>query len=72
MINPFENESGQFLSLVIGENQHLLRTLEFDIPAGWGTAFGPDLRAACPEYAERAWTDMRPAGLRAAMATAPH
>ncbi|WP_329619458.1 MbtH family protein [Streptomyces sp. NBC_01255] len=57
MINPFANESGQFPVLVNGENQHSLRPLEFDIPAGWSTAFGPDLRAA---------------SLRTAMATAPH
>lgn len=72
MINPFENESGQFSPLVNGEKQHSLRPLEFDIPAGWSTTFGPDPRAASLDCAERAWTDMRPAGLRAAMATAPH
>ncbi|MFE2557327.1 MbtH family protein [Streptomyces sp. NPDC059352] len=72
MINPFENDSGQFLVLANGENQHSLWPLEFDIPDGWSTAFGPDLRAACLEYVEHAWTDMRPASLRAAMDTAPH
>ncbi|MFI6417332.1 MbtH family protein [Streptomyces sp. NPDC050842] len=71
MINPFANESGQFLVLANGENQHSLRPLEFAIPAGWSTAFGPDLRAARPDRAADTWTDMRPASLRAAMATAP-
>ncbi|MFD3663645.1 MbtH family protein [Streptomyces sp. NPDC058659] len=72
MINPFANESGQFLALVNGENQHSLRPLEFDIPAGWSTAFGPDPRVACLEHVEHTWTDTRPASLRVATDAAPH
>ncbi|MGW6393263.1 MbtH family NRPS accessory protein [Streptomyces sp. NPDC055103] len=72
MINPFANESGQFLALVNGEEQHALRPLEFGIPAGWSTAFGPDPRAARLDDVERAWPGTRPARPRATTDTAPH
>ncbi len=36
-------------------------------PAGWRVVFGEESRAACVEYVEQNWTDMRPKSLRDAM-----
>lgn len=35
---------------------------------GWRVVFGEADRAACLEYVERNWTDLRPRSLREAMA----
>jgi uncharacterized protein YbdZ (MbtH family) len=67
MTNPFEDENGTFLVLVNAENQHSLWPAGLDVPAGWTTVHGEDTRAACLEYVEQNWTDLRPASLIAAM-----
>ncbi|UOX93244.1 MbtH family protein [Amycolatopsis sp. FBCC-B4732] len=67
MSNPFEDENGTFLVLVNAENQHSLWPSTVDVPAGWRTVHGEDTRAACLEYVEKNWTDLRPASLVAAM-----
>ncbi|NBH02662.1 MbtH family NRPS accessory protein [Amycolatopsis sp. SID8362] len=67
MSNPFEDENGTFLVLVNAENQHSLWPSTVDVPAGWRTVHGEDTRAACLEYVEQNWTDLRPASLVAAM-----
>ncbi|MEU8631878.1 MbtH family protein [Amycolatopsis sp. NPDC051106] len=67
MTNPFEDENGTFLVLVNAENQHSLWPSTVDVPAGWRTVHGEDTRAACLEYVETHWTDLRPASLVAAM-----
>ncbi|MFJ9782987.1 MbtH family protein [Amycolatopsis sp. NPDC101161] len=67
MTNPFEDENGTFLVLVNAENQHSLWPSTVDIPAGWTKVHGEDTRAACLEYVEQNWTDLRPASLIAAM-----
>jgi uncharacterized protein YbdZ (MbtH family) len=67
MTNPFEDENGTFLVLVNAENQHSLWPSIVDVPAGWRTVHGEDTRAACLEYVETHWTDLRPASLVAAM-----
>ncbi|MCR6483859.1 MbtH family protein [Amycolatopsis sp. OK19-0408] len=67
MSNPFEDENGTFLVLVNAENQHSLWPSTVDVPAGWRTVHGEDTRAACLEYVEQHWTDLRPASLVAAM-----
>lgn len=67
MTNPFEDENGTFLVLVNAENQHSLWPSTVDVPAGWTTVHGEDTRAACLEYVEQHWTDLRPASLVAAM-----
>ncbi|MBJ7353028.1 MAG: MbtH family NRPS accessory protein, partial [Rhodococcus sp.] len=38
-----------------------------EVPQGWRVVFGEDTRAACLEYVEKNWTDMRPRSLREAM-----
>ncbi|WP_372666086.1 MbtH family protein [Amycolatopsis kentuckyensis] len=67
MTNPFEDENGTFLVLVNAENQHSLWPSTVDVPAGWTKVHGEDTRAACLEYVEQHWTDLRPASLIAAM-----
>ncbi|HTJ70950.1 MAG TPA: MbtH family protein [Actinospica sp.] len=64
--NPFDDESGAFLVLVNEERQHSLWPAGLAVPAGWTTASGPAPRAACLEYVETHWTDIRPAGQAAA------
>jgi MbtH protein len=65
--NPFDDESGTFLVLVNDEDQHSLWPAFTDVPAGWRVAHGEASRAACVEYVERSWTDLRPKSLREAM-----
>ena len=67
MANPFEDDDAKFLVIVNGENQHSLWPFFADVPAGWTTAFGPDLRRSCLDYVEMNWTDMRPRSLAVAM-----
>jgi MbtH protein len=69
MTNPFEDQDGTFLVLVNQENQHSLWPRFADVPAGWTVVHGPDTHAACLEYVERTWTDMRPKSLVDAMDT---
>jgi MbtH protein len=67
MTNPFDDQDGTFLVLVNDENQHSLWPQFADIPSGWTVAHGPDTQAACLEYVEQSWTDMRPKSLADAM-----
>lgn len=67
MSNPFDNADGTFLVLINDEGQHSIWPTFVDVPAGWRTAFGPDVRQACLDHVEAHWTDMRPNGLRRAM-----
>lgn len=63
MSNPFETEDGVFHVLVNDEGQHSLWPSFVDVPAGWRIAHTADTRAACLEYIEKNWTDMRPVSL---------
>lgn len=65
--NPFEDDNAEYLVLVNDENQHSLWPVFAEVPAGWRTAHGPASRAACLEYVETHWTDMRPRSLAEAM-----
>ncbi|MEO3978308.1 MbtH family protein [Streptomyces sp. CAU 1734] len=67
-VNPFDDENGSFLVLVNEEEQYSLWPDFAEVPEGWKAVHGPAGRAECLEYVEEHWTDMRPAGLRAAMA----
>lgn len=67
MTNPFDDEGGRFLVLVNGEGQHSLWPTFREIPQGWFKAFGESTRAACLEYVEENWKDMRPKSLIDAM-----
>ncbi|MFE0250746.1 MbtH family protein [Streptomyces sp. NPDC059010] len=67
MANPFDDDSGVFRVLVNDEGQHSLWPDFVPVPDGWSCVHGPADRAACLEYIERHWTDMRPRSLAEAM-----
>lgn len=67
MSNPFEVEDSVYV-LVNNEGQHSLWPSFIHVPPGWRIVHGPDTRAACLQYVERNWTDMRPASLVRSMA----
>lgn len=66
--NPFDDDNGAFFVLVNDEDQHSLWPVFADIPAGWRMVHGEASRAACLDYVEKNWTDLRPKSLRDAMA----
>lgn len=68
MTNPFDDEDGRFFVLVNDEGQHSLWPSFADVPPGWEVVHGEDTRAACLEYVEEHWTDMRPKSLIAELA----
>jgi MbtH protein len=63
MTNPFEDENGTFHVLVNEEGQHSLWPTFIDVPAGWTIVHASDTRAACLDYVNKNWTDMRPNSL---------
>jgi MbtH protein len=67
MTNPFDDEDGRFLVLRNDEGQHSLWPAFIDVPAGWQVVHEEDSRAACLQYIEDNWTDMRPNNLIASM-----
>ncbi|TLS39536.1 MbtH family protein [Streptomyces montanus] len=68
--NPFDDENGEFYVVVNDEDQHSLWPAFSDVPAGWRAVYGAAGRAACLQYVEENWTDLRPKSLRAAMSAA--
>ena len=58
--NPFEDENGVFHVLINGEGQHSLWPSFIEVPKGWTIIHKADSRAACLEFINRHWTDMRP------------
>ncbi|MFF9351954.1 MbtH family protein [Streptomyces sp. NPDC014734] len=71
MTNPFDNEDGVYLVLVNDEGQHSLWPSFAEVPGGWTVVHGEDTRAACLEYVERNWTDLRPMSLVKGTAAGP-
>lgn len=67
MTNPFDDEDGRFLVLRNDEGQYSLWPSFIDVPAGWDVVHEEDSRAACLQYIEDNWTDMRPNSLIASM-----
>lgn len=67
MTNPFEDNDATYLVLVNDEAQYSLWPSFAEVPEGWTVAHPEDSRAACVEYIERTWTDMRPRSLAEAM-----
>ncbi|MGW1230841.1 MbtH family protein [Streptomyces sp. NPDC001478] len=61
--NPFDDPDGRFLVLVNDEGQHSLWPSFAQVPGGWTVAFPENTRAACVEYVEANWTDLRPRSL---------
>jgi len=62
--NPFDDDNGSFYVLVNGEEQHSLWPTFVDVPDGWQVVYGEASRAACLEYIDQEWTDIRPKSLR--------
>ena len=69
-INPFDDDNGSFFVLVNDEEQHSLWPTFADVPAGWRVVYGEADRAACLDYIEQNWTDIRPKSLRERLAGA--
>jgi MbtH protein len=67
MSNPFEDQNAEYLVLVNSEGQYSLWPRAVAVPDGWRSVFGASERAACLEYVEENWTDMRPLSLIKAM-----
>ncbi|MCG5213001.1 MbtH family protein [Streptosporangium sp. KLBMP 9127] len=65
--NPFDDADGRFLVLVNAENQHSLWPSFAEVPVGWTIAFSENTRAACLDYIETHWTDLRPRSLAKTM-----
>ena len=63
MANPFEDEDGTYHVLINDEGQHSLWPTFVPVPAGWRTILKSDTRAACLEFIDKNWTDMRPNSL---------
>lgn len=63
MTNPFEDENGVYHVLINEEGQHSLWPSFVTVPEGWTIVHESDSRAACLEYINRHWTDMRPNSL---------
>jgi len=63
MTNPFEDENGVYHVLVNEEGQHSLWPTFIDVPKGWTIIHKSDSRAACLEFINKHWTDMRPNSL---------
>src|SRR5882757_5232566 len=63
-VNPFDDDNGSFFVLINDEEQHSLWPTFADVPAGWRVVYGEADRAACLDYIEQNWTDIRPKSLR--------
>jgi MbtH protein len=61
--NPFEDENATYHVLVNDEGQHSLWPSFKEVPKGWTVVHQSDSRAACLEYINQHWTDMRPNSL---------
>jgi MbtH protein len=61
--NPFEDENGIYHVLINDEGQYSLWPSFIDVPDGWTIVRKSDSRAACLEFINRNWTDMRPNSL---------
>jgi MbtH protein len=61
--NPFEDENGTYHVLVNDEGQHSLWPSFIEVPQGWTIVHKSDSRAACLEFINKNWTDMRPKSL---------
>jgi MbtH protein len=63
MTNPFEDENGIYHVLINEEGQHSLWPSFVEVPKGWVIIHESDSRAACLDFINRNWTDMRPNSL---------
>ena len=68
--NPFEDENGTYHVLINDEGQHSLWPTFVDVPDGWKIIHKSDTRAACLDFINKNWTDMRPRSLIESMRAA--
>ncbi len=68
MTNPFEDEKGVYHVLINEEGQHSLWPAFKEVPLGWTIALKSGTRAACLEFINQNWKDMRPKSLVERMA----
>ncbi|WLW50956.1 MbtH family protein [Streptomyces sp. YU58] len=61
--NPFDDTEGRFLVLVNHEGQHSLWPSFAEVPGGWTIVLPENTRAACLDYIDAHWTDLRPRSL---------
>ncbi len=64
MTNPFENENSTYFVLINDEGQYSIWPAFLDIPAGWATVYGEEIRQVCLDYINSQWGDMRPNSLK--------
>lgn len=64
-MNPFDDDSLQFVVVANDEGQHALWPEPFAVGAGWEVRHGPTSRSACLDYLRNTWTDLRPRSLTA-------
>lgn len=60
MTNPFDDPDGTYVVLMNGKKQYSLWPVIVDVPAGWQIVHPADTHAACLDYINKTWTDMRP------------
>ena len=63
MANPFEDENATYHVLTNDEGQYSLWPTFKAVPSGWTIVHESDSRAACLQYINQHWTDMRPKSL---------
>jgi MbtH protein len=63
MTNPFEDEAGVYHVLVNREGQYSLWPSFKEVPAGWTISLKSANRAACLDFINQNWKDMRPKSL---------
>lgn len=59
-MNPFEDDSQDFLVLTNRVAQRSLWPAFAAVPDGWVAEFGPASREECTDHINAAWTDLRP------------
>jgi uncharacterized protein YbdZ (MbtH family) len=58
-VNPIDEDNASFLFLVNDEEQHSLWPTFADVPAGRRVVYREADRAACLDYIEQNWPDIR-------------
>jgi uncharacterized protein YbdZ (MbtH family) len=66
-VNPFDDDNGSLFVLIKDEEQRSLWPISLT-PAGWRIVYGEADRAACLDYIDENWTDIRLKSLRESLA----
>ncbi|MBP0713550.1 MbtH family protein [Burkholderia sola] len=68
----WDHEDTEFNVVINHEEQYSIWPVYKDVPAGWKTVGVSGKKAACLDYIEKTWTDMRPLSLRQALESKVH